>query len=131
MKNDIRSSADIELLVESFYSIVLQDERIGRFFTEIHPIDPETHFSTMVQFWETALLRKGTYRGNPIRKHIMLNRLSALEEHHFTRWTELWSQTVDDLFEGEVAEEAKKRAKIMKTIMQVKIDMSQQSGFIQ
>ncbi len=52
------------------------------------------------------LLGTGTYRGAPFPKHAVL----PVEKAHFDRWLELFLATVDELFSGPKAEEAKGRA---------------------
>jgi len=44
-----------------------------------------------------------------------------LTRAHFTRWNELFAQTVDELFEGTNAILAKQRALSISTVMQIKI----------
>jgi hemoglobin len=46
-------------------------------------------------------------------KHIPL----PLEKIHFDRWLQLFHATLDELFEGEIAENAKKRAASIARIM--------------
>jgi hemoglobin len=50
------------------------------------------------------------YHGNPIQKHVELHQKVALRTEHFDRWVSLFQVTVDELFEGEIAENAKFRA---------------------
>lgn len=85
----------------------------------------------MVNFWSTILLDELTYKGNPMLKHIELNRRTPLTQEHFTRWKELFFTTLDELFTGERVEEAKKRVTAMEILMLMKIRDSEQRGFIQ
>ena len=131
MKVDISTRKDIELLVNTFYTSVLKDEIIGKFFTEVVVLNFEKHLPTMYDFWEMALLDKMIYRGNPMLKHISLDKLSPLSEEHFDRWIALFSATLDQLFQGPKAELAKQKAKSMKSLMLHKIKLSRGPGFIQ
>ena len=46
---------------------------------------------------------------------------SPLTQAHFDQWYRLFSQTVDEHFEGEMAEKAKQRALSISTLMQKRI----------
>lgn len=131
MRVDIRTRSDIELLVDTFYKSVLKDELIGSFFTEVIALDFEKHMPTMYDFWEMAVLDKMVYKGNPMLKHISLDKLSPLDEEHFDRWISIFSQTLDQLFEGPNANKAKQKAQTMKSLMLHKINLSRGRNFIQ
>lgn len=118
---DIRNRADLDRLIETFYGRVFGDEQIGPFFTQVAPVTPETHFSLLADFWETVLFGKNLYRHNIIQKHLELHRKQPVQAHHFERWLSLFITTVDDLFSGPVAEQAKIRAQSMAMVLQVKI----------
>ena len=108
MKKQIETRADIELLVDEFYKKVLVDPVIGFIFTDVAKIDMKEHMPIMYRFWETILLDKMTYQGNPMTKHLVLNEKTPLLPEHFQRWHDLFFETVDEYFEGDKAEEAKK-----------------------
>lgn len=131
MKNDITNSEDIARLVNQFYDSVLKDELIGPFFTEIAQVNWDEHLPHMIQFWETVLLGKATFEGWPMRTHLMLNQKAAMREEHFVRWTEMWFSIIDENFEGEIANEAKNRAKIMKDLILFKIEQQKTRNIIQ
>jgi len=122
MKKDIENRADIQLLVDTFYTKVKADRTIGHFFSEVVPVDWETHLPRMYSFWETVLLGQASYKGNPMVKHAALHQQQALDENHFSRWLELWQQTVNELFEGPMAESAKRKPEQMKVIMMSKLN---------
>lgn len=121
MKTDITNRADLDKLIETFYGRVFADEQIGPFFTQVARVTPKTHFLLLGDFWETVLFGKNLYRQNVIQKHVELNRQRPLEPHHFERWLSLFLTTVDELFAGPVAEQAKIRARSMAMVLQVKI----------
>lgn len=122
MKRELKSSKDIQFLVQTFYGKVLKDDVIGYIFNDVMDIDWDKHFPIMYSFWESVLLGKNTYNGNPMIKHIDLNMLEPLKEHHFDRWLLLWEQTLTENFEGAKAEEALVRARGMKQLMLMKIE---------
>lgn len=128
MKKHIESRADIELLVKTFYSKATTDELIGHFFTKIVALDFGKHLPVMYDFWESVLFQNAKYQGNPMHKHFELDRLSRLDPVHFQRWLKLWKRTVNDLFEGEKAETAKKRAKMIANLMEYKVQRQRDLG---
>jgi len=127
---DISSSSDIKKLVDSFYQKLLKDDVVGHFFTEVVKIDFDKHMPVMYDFWATVLLDKMSYRGNVMVKHIELNKKSKMELHHFERWLNTWNATVDELYEGKIAEKAKKKATLMKELMIHKVRKSEERGFV-
>lgn len=120
-KDDISTRNDIEVLVNTFYGQVRKDDRIGYIFNDIIGNDWSHHLPVMYQFWETIILNQPGYTGNPVRKHIDIDKKIPLEEPHFQRWLELWKDTVDSLFEGEKADEIKKRAILMMQLISLKV----------
>ena len=121
MKKDIQTRADIQLLVDSFYEKVKTDNTIGYIFTDIVKVHWEKHLPVMYDFWENSLFYTGSYDGNPMAIHKHLNRVVPLTREHFKQWTRLFTDTVDELFEGKIASLAKQRAISIATVMQVKI----------
>ena len=118
---DITTRQDIIHLIDSFYTKVVKDDLIGSYFTEVVTLDFEKHLPVMYNFWESVLLGGTSYKGNPMIKHIQLHQKKALEEKHFNRWLTLWEQTIDEHFTGSVADQAKHRAKSIKSIMMFKL----------
>lgn len=107
---DIETRKDIELLVNTFYEKVQQDDLIGPIFnSRIAPDAWPAHLERMYTFWTTILLNQPGYSGQPFEKH----RDMPIEQAHFDRWVILFKSIVDGLFEGPVAKEAKYRAELM------------------
>lgn len=114
---DITSFDDIKLLVNSFYSQVQKDDFIGPIFNaKIGDRWPE-HLEKMYRFWQTILLEVHSYSGSPFPPHKHL----PVEKEHFDRWMNIFTTTVDSLFQGTVADEAKLRAKNMAEMFNYKI----------
>lgn len=118
---DIQSRADIELLMATFYEKVKKDDTIGYIFNDIAKINWEHHIPIICDFWETLLLNATSYSKNAMAVHYTLNRKIPLEEKHFQRWLQLFFETVDDLFSGNTATMAKKKAKSIASLMQFKM----------
>ena len=118
---DINRREDIIQLINRFYEQVRADDTIGFIFNDIMKVDWEAHLPVMYDFWETILLDTGSYQKNTMSVHFDVNRKIPLEEKHFKRWIELFNATVNELFEGEIANLAIKRAKSVAEVMLLKM----------
>lgn len=130
-KKDIENRADIEVLIDAFYTKAIKDEIIGHFFTEVVQISWEKHMPIMYNFWEAVLFGVGGYKGNPVLKHIALHQKEALTKVHFSQWKKLFFETLDEHFEGKKVAEAKKKVEMMERLMLYKIEASENPHFIQ
>jgi hemoglobin len=105
---------DVERLVTGFYNKVRQDDQLAQHFASI---DWDHHTPLIVSFWCMILLGTEGYKGNPMAKHLSINLVKA----DFERWLQLFTTTVDELFEGEKANEAKQRAFSIAAMFQFKM----------
>lgn len=103
---DITTIDEIRRLVDAFYEKVRKDKVIGPIFIGAIGDQWPAHLDRMYRFWQTVLLEEHTYYGSPFAPHAMM----PLESKHFESWLGLWKATVDELFEGPKATEAKWRA---------------------
>lgn len=129
MKGDIRTRADVELLVDAFYGKVRVDPLLGGIFNgAIGDRWPE-HMEKLHRFWATVLLNEGSYTGAPLRPHLDM----PIGPAHFEQWLRLFHGTVDSLFEGPVATLAKRNASRMAELFQERIARYREDprGFIQ
>ena len=117
-KNDILELEDVKLLVDTFYDKVRDDQLIGPIFNERIQNRWPQHLAKMYTFWQTVLLGEHTYYGSPFPPHAQL----PLEKEHFERWLALFSETLQELFSGETADEAIWRANKMAVMFQYKIE---------
>jgi len=112
MRKDIASREDIDALMVRFYGRAMSDPVIGRLFTAVAQLDLEHHLPVIGDFWESTLFGSGVYskhRRNPLLIHEELDRKSPLEPHHFQRWLDLFTSSVDESFAGLRADYAKQR----------------------
>jgi len=130
MKTVIETREDIRLLVESFYRKIIDDPIAGPIFNETLFFKWDTHIPIMIDFWETLLLEKTSYKGNAMRVHIELNKKFPLGPDHFKQWKKLFFETLDEYFTGSKVIEAKKRVELMEVLIQTKIAQSNNSNFI-
>lgn len=121
-KKDINSREDVYLLVSSFYKKVRKHEVLGPFFNDVIK-DWDAHLERLTTFWESSLFLKTKYLGNPLEVHVKVDKENnnSITELHFGIWLNLWFQTIDALFEGDYAENAKRRARKMGTFLYLKI----------
>ncbi|WP_369993601.1 group III truncated hemoglobin [Winogradskyella sp.] len=121
-KKDIKSREDIFLLVSRFYSKVRKDRVLGPFFNETIT-DWDAHLQHLTTFWESSLFLKTKYYGNPLEAHVKVDEAhnNSITELHFGLWLNLWFETINELFEGDNAENAKRRARKMGTFLYLKI----------
>ncbi len=122
MIKQIESREDVSLLVNTFYDKVRKDELLGPIFNGIIH-DWPAHLELLTDFWETNLLYKRKYFGNPMSAHVEVDKKfgNTINELHFGTWINLWLQTINELFEGEVAEIAKNRSRNMGTFIHLNI----------
>ncbi len=114
----IESRADIECMVDTFYSRVQNHDELGPIFNDQIGDRWGEHLEKMYKFWETMLLDMHTYSGQPFPKHIPL----PIKVKHFDQWVAIFIKTIDDLFEGEKAEEVKLRAENIAKMFRFKLD---------
>jgi hemoglobin len=124
MKQEILSIADIKLLVDRFYDRVRADEFLGPVFNERIGDRWPVHLEKMYRFWQTVLLGEHTYFGSPFPPHAQL----PVSHAHFEKWMELFTGTIDELFTGEKADEAKWRAAKMAEMFEIKIEHFRKVG---
>jgi hemoglobin len=114
----IETRKEISILVNAFYAKIRKDELLGPIFNGHIPEAhwPE-HLSKLTDFWETNLFGIAKFKGNPSKKHINVDKESGhtISQLHFGKWLQLWFETVDELFEGELATKAKESARKMAT----------------
>ena len=122
---DILNLEDVKKLVDTFYGKVRENDLLAPVFNErIKDRWPE-HLEKMYTFWQTILLEERTYFGSPFPPHAKL----PVEHAHFEEWMKLFTQTLDELFIGEKAKEAKWRAGKMAEMFEYKIEHYKKTGF--
>ena len=120
----LESREDIELLVNKFYEKVGQDKTIGFFFNDVAKVNWDHHLPKMYGFWETLLFGQISYKGNPMAVHFPINEKVAIEKHHFAHWLQLWTETVEENFTGEIADMAINKATNIANLMAHKMEMA-------
>ena len=114
----IQNRGDIRLLVHTFYTKIRLDDLLGPIFNA-HIAEGQwpDHLRKLTDFWETNLFGVAKFKGSPTQKHINVdkNMQYKIDQTHFGRWVQLWFETIDELFEGDLADKAKNAARKMST----------------
>jgi hemoglobin len=125
MKRDVETREELETFLRAFYKKAFSDELIGYFFIEVVPLDLKTHIPVIADFWEAIIFNKHSYRKNVMEVHQHIHSLSKIKKKHLDRWSEIFTETVDQYFEGARAELMKQRARSIATLMDIKLNHNQ------
>ena len=108
------SDASLDALVRSFYGKIRADPELCPIF-ERHVGSSsdawEPHLRRMVAFWQTMLLQKPLYRGNPLARHRAIH---DIQPAHFDRWLELFEEAAREHFDSYTATYVVGRARKMR-----------------
>jgi hemoglobin len=121
-KFDINDEEDVKRMVDAFYERVNADSLLSPVFNNVAHVDWIHHLPIMYRFWSSLLLGTMTYKGQPFPKHMPL----PIGKEHFERWLDLFKLTVDALFRGVKAEEAKLRAENIAHMFQYRLEYMKQ-----
>jgi hemoglobin len=116
-KKEIQDHDDIKILVDAFYAKVREEDLLKDIFNGVIQDRWPVHLDKMYRFWQTVLLSEHTYYGSPFPPHAKL----PVGKEHFNQWIALFSETIDEHFIGEKANEAKWRAEKMAEMFLMKI----------
>ena len=114
----IADRKDVSLLVRTFYAKIRKHDLLGPIFNQAIPADHwEVHLEKLTDFWETNLFAVAKFKGNPMQAHRNVDRANQykIEMDHFGHWLQLWFETIDELFTGDLADRAKRAARKMAT----------------
>lgn len=117
-KSDIIDLSDIQVLVDTFYGKVRQDDLLKDIFENVIQDRWPEHLEKMYRFWQTVLFDEHTYSGSPFAVHAKL----PVAFEHFERWIQLFNETIDAHFSGEKADQMKNQGKRMAAIFHSKIE---------
>ncbi|MFD2163754.1 group III truncated hemoglobin [Paradesertivirga mongoliensis] len=112
--SDILTEADVSVLVNAFYDKVREDPLLRDVFNDVIKDNWPAHLNRMIDFWSTVLLYTRTYKDDPMPKHLPL----PIGKEHFDRWLALFDETISEHFDGQIAENARKRTASIASIMQ-------------
>ena len=119
MKQVIADAQDIKKLVNIFYEKVNADPHLSPVFNREANIDWQNHLEKMYKFWGIQLIGTNAYMGNAFLPHTKLN----IDKTHFEKWLQLFLETVDENFVGDIADLAKYKAQNMAVVFQYKLKL--------
>ena len=122
MKKDIETREELEAFLWTFYEKAFVDKLIGRFFTEVVPLDLNIHVPVIANFWESVVFNKPNYRKNVMEVHQHIHHLSKIKKEHLDRWVDIFTSTLGENFEGSTTELMKQRARSIATLMDIKLN---------
>lgn len=116
---DIESRNDLDFLISTFYSTLLKNKEMKKFFEHI---DFEAHRPRMISFWDFIVFNTpNAYTGSLMPVHEHLHKMFPFEKQHFEIWLATFKKTVDENFVGDRAEAIKNAAVQIGATMKYKI----------
>ena len=114
MLADQITKENIETMVMHFYSRVLKDDIVGPFFIEELGDDMDNkywkpHLKKLVDFWATTVQGDNSYKRDPFNPHMMMD----IETETFTQWLKLFYETLDEIYEPEIADIFKEKSSVI------------------
>lgn len=94
------SEKQLARLIPRFYKRVRNDKLNGPVFNAAIG-DWEHHLGKLVDFWSSAMLTGGRYKGNSMAAH--LKRLSVITPPMFDRWLALWAEVTAEVLPPGIA----------------------------
>jgi len=103
---------NLRKMVVLFYTKILKDDVVGPFFIERLGDDLTSekwgaHLDLLTNFWAGMMLGTYDYRGNPFAPHATMQ---GLEKETFSRWLELFFDTVETIYDERSAIKLKERS---------------------
>jgi hemoglobin len=119
--DDIKNKDDIALLINTFYATATKDPLLKPTFDRfIDSHSWDTHVLKIIDFWSMVIFKNNDYSGNVFAPHIPMQ----LTKVQIDNWVQLFSSTVDLLYSGPNADEAKSKAEMMGIMFTSKINKS-------
>ncbi len=121
-KSKLDDRESISRLISLFYIRVRKDDLLGPIFNKAID-DWPTHEAHLTDFWEGNLLFTKAFHGDPLAVHAKVDAANnhAIEPLHFGVWLNLWFETIDENFAGDIAQKAKRQARKMSTFLYLHI----------
>ena len=115
MQSNEITKENINKLVITFYTKVMKNEKISRFFIEKLGPDMKSeiwqkHITLLTDFWYTISFGRGNYNGSPFAPHMQI---SGLDRESFETWLKLFFESLDKLYTEDIALKFKERASII------------------
>ncbi|MFK7732946.1 MAG: group III truncated hemoglobin [Pseudomonadales bacterium] len=120
-RSDLQSRDDIERFVSAFYQQLLNDPKLAPIFVDVAKIDLNQHKPLIIAYWEKLLLGGTAYKRHTMNIHRAVHSKRPLHDHDFQRWLAFFTQTMDELYAGPLADRAKSIAATIASNMQASL----------
>ncbi len=121
MKPDVSDAQDLYKIVASFYTKLLGDDSINHLFAETVQNGLQEHLQQLVRFWDQMIFGNYRYDKNVMEIHQQQHQLTPFTAEHFEIWLGHFHGSIDELYEGEIAQNIKDRAYSIAYIMRTKM----------
>jgi|TARA_R110002096_G_scaffold416576_2_gene619283 hemoglobin len=98
----------IDQLVRTFYQKIQVDPVLAPIFNDLID-DWEPHLLKMIDFWSSATLKSGKYKGNPLVKHLSM----PIDARFFDHWLELFTKTAVEICPPKAAAVFKEKSRMI------------------
>jgi len=114
MLTDTVTKENLNKLVLKFYAKVIKDDLIGPIFIDILGKDLKgeewkTHIQLLTNFWAAIALGETEYGGSPFAPHLQFKERLSIQA--FDQWMKLFFETLNSIYEPQVAQQFLARAK--------------------
>lgn len=115
MQTNELNRKNINKLVVTFYTVVLENKKLAPFFIEHLGEDMNnekwtTHMQLLTDFWSTLVMGVEDYKGFPFPPHAQMH---GLDREAFETWIELFFKSVDSIFTEDIALKFKEKSSII------------------
>ncbi len=110
---DLDQPEQIAELVAKFYERVREDDLLRPVFVDQANINWDEHLPKLTAFWCKLELGIPGFHGAPTPKHSALSSIEPFRAEQFSRWVELFHDTVDRGWQGPHADSVKDRARMI------------------
>ena len=108
--SDLGTPDEIAVLARAFCAQVAEDELLRPIFVDQAAINWDHQIQQLTRFWSEIALGIPGYQGSPIQKHSAISAVIPFRNEHFTRWIQIFQDTIDRHWVGFYAELIKARA---------------------
>ena len=110
-RHDIQNEGDIKMLVDTLCQKANNDTLLGPSFGAASRIYWPNFLTSQYRYWSSSLLGLQVADGSALPEQVVIPHGG----HHVDHWVALFSSSVEELFSGSKAEEAKKLARQLAT----------------
>lgn len=107
---DLHSPEAIRPFVDLFYQRLLTDKTLSPIFLDVAKVDLEIHKPIICEYWEKLLFGSEQYQRHTMNIHRAVNNKRQFKAEDFLNWYGHFELTMDELYQGPMAEKAKRVA---------------------